>query len=362
MPSPSLLTNTKADSHDELLRLITDTLGEDQRQALYTSQWTCDYITRLTSLPLDTLIKEPIERKAEQDKIKQEAQTLAYRDYPVFIHAQECRHTLDETLQGLDEHLETLINTLPDLQKRSQTFIQQAQAIVEDRAKLTRVLEHQNVLVDLLEIPQLMDTCVWNGYYSEAMDLASHVRLLGVQYPLPVIHSLQQQVQASCDSMLVQLVSHLRRPIKLAAAMSIVGHLRRMEAFPSEAELQIVFLRSRNDFLEQRLERIRQRDTSEDVRKRSASAFECLKRYIDVMREQMFEIAKQYMSIFSSHESLALLSDYMVHLITHIRDMLKEECGFIKDTSSLASLLTQLQYCGISLGRIGLDFRHLFVD
>ncbi|KAI9024398.1 Dor1-like family-domain-containing protein [Phycomyces nitens] len=332
--SPSLKASN-FDSNEDLLNLITSSWDDDRRATLQNSKWTRDYLSRLTSLSLNELIKEPTELRIEQEKTKQNAQMLAYRDYPVFIHAQECRLELDETLQGLDGHLDTFVSAIPDLQSACKVFTQQAQAIVEDRAKITRVLEHQNVLVDLLEIPQLMDTCVWNGYYSEAMDLASHVRLLLVQYPLPVIESIQQQVQASCDSMLVQLVSHLRRPIKLAAAMSVIGHLRRMEAFQSETELRMVFLRSRHEFLEQR---------------------------IDVMREQMFEIAKQYMSVFPGQESMLLVSDYMIYLITQMRDMLKEEIQFIKDTSSLASLLTQLQYCGVSLGRIGLDFRHLFVN
>ncbi|KAL0086156.1 oligomeric Golgi complex subunit 8, partial [Phycomyces blakesleeanus] len=358
--SPSLKSSSNFDSNEDLLNLITSSWDKNRKSTLQNSKWTRDYLSRLTSLSLNELIKEPTELRAEQEKTKQDAQMLAYKDYPVFIHAQECRLELDETLQGLDGHLNTFVSAIPDLQDACKVFTQQAQAIVEDRTKITRVLEHQNVLVDLLEIPQLMDTCVWNGYYSEAMDLASHVRLLLVQYPLPVIESIQQQVQASCDSMLVQLVSHLRRPIKLAAAMSVIGHLRRMEAFQSETELRVVFLRSRHEFLEQRLERVRQKDRSEDIRKRSQGAFECLKRYIDVMREQMFEIAKQYMSVFPGQESMLLVSDYMIFLITQMRDMLKEELRFIKDTSSLASLLTQLQYCGVSLGRIGLDFRHLF--
>ncbi|OAD66300.1 hypothetical protein PHYBLDRAFT_189348, partial [Phycomyces blakesleeanus NRRL 1555(-)] len=360
--SPSLKSSSNFDSNEDLLNLITSSWDKNRKSTLQNSKWTRDYLSRLTSLSLNELIKEPTELRAEQEKTKQDAQMLAYKDYPVFIHAQECRLELDETLQGLDGHLNTFVSAIPDLQDACKVFTQQAQAIVEDRTKITRVLEHQNVLVDLLEIPQLMDTCVWNGYYSEAMDLASHVRLLLVQYPLPVIESIQQQVQASCDSMLVQLVSHLRRPIKLAAAMSVIGHLRRMEAFQSETELRVVFLRSRHEFLEQRLERVRQKDRSEDIRKRSQGAFECLKRYIDVMREQMFEIAKQYMSVFPGQESMLLVSDYMIFLITQMRDMLKEELRFIKDTSSLASLLTQLQYCGVSLGRIGLDFRHLFVN
>ncbi|KAK4521455.1 uncharacterized protein ATC70_012070 [Mucor velutinosus] len=347
------------DNNDDLLRLLTGSWDTPLKDTIETSKWTRDYLTKLTSLPLDSLLHEPTELREEQAKAKRDAQQLAFRDYPCFLHAQTCRHQVEETLDGLDVHLGEFLSSVPELQEACEIFSQQAKEIKEERGKITRVLEHQNVLTDLLEIPQLMETCVWNGYYSEAMDLASHVRLLQVRYPLPTVKSIHQQVQSSSDLMLVQLISHLRKPIRLAAAMNVVGFLRRMDVFDSETELRMVFLRCRHDFLQQRLARIK-RDVSEESRQRSSDAFEYLKKFIDVMREQMFEIGTQYISIFSNEQG-TLLSDYMVHVIGLIKAALDTYLPMIEDTSALTSLLTQLQYCGMSLGRIGLDFRHIFV-
>ncbi|CAO3648551.1 unnamed protein product [Mucor fragilis] len=358
----SIATSTSTsfeDSNDELLKLITDSWDTPLKNTIETSKWTRDYLTKLTSLPLDSLLHEPTELREEQAKAKRDAQQLAFRDYPCFLHAQTCRHQVEETLDGLDVHLGELLSSVPELREACEIFSQQAKEIKEERAKITRVLEHQNVLTDLLEIPQLMETCVWNGYYSEAMDLASHVRLLQVRYPLSTVKSIHQQVQSSSDLMLVQLISHLRKPIRLAAAMNVVGFLRRMDVFDSETELRMVFLRCRHDFLQQRLARIK-RDMSEESRQRSSDAFEYLKKFIDVMREQMFEIGTQYISVFSNEQG-TLLSDYMVHVIELIKTALDTYLPMIEDTSALTSLLTQLQYCGMSLGRIGLDFRHIFV-
>ncbi|CEP14069.1 hypothetical protein [Parasitella parasitica] len=352
-------TATFEDNNDDLLKLLTDSWDSPLKEAVATSKWTRDYLTKLTSLPLDTLLHEPTGLGEQQAKAKRDAQQLAFRDYPCFLHAQSCRHQVEETLDGLDVHLGEFLASLPELQEACELFSQHAQEIKDERGKITRVLEHQNDLTDLFEIPQLMETCVRNGYYSEAMDLASHVRLLQVRYPLSIVKSIHQQVQASSDLMLIQLISHLRKPIRLAAAMNVVGFLRRMDVFDSETELRMVFLRCRHDFLQHRLARLK-RDMSEEPRQRSTDAFEHLKKFIDVMREQMFEIGTQYMSIFSNEQG-TLLSDYMVHVIELIKIALDAHLPMIEDTSALASLLTQLQYCGMSLGRIGLDFRHVFV-
>jgi hypothetical protein len=77
----------------------------------------------------------------------------------------------------------------------------------------------QATLLELLEAPQLMDTCVRNGIYDEALDLAAFIGRLGLLHPdLPVVRLLQRQAAEVSAAMLEQLLQRLRGGIQVRRA------------------------------------------------------------------------------------------------------------------------------------------------
>jgi hypothetical protein len=119
-------------------------------------------------------------------------------------------------------------------------------------------------------------------------------------------------------------------------------------------------------------------ELTKDWQRLGRDSFEYVKQYIDVIREQVFEIITQYSSVFSDDAKLygnstdtkvgsaqlltagATLADYVAHTLENMERKIDEHLVNIKDISQISSLLTQLMYCGMSLGRVGLDFRPLF--
>lgn len=313
------------------------------------------YVSELLSFTLDRLHKEPELLRVDSERIRRQMQEVAVGNYRAFISASEALVSIREEVSSVDKHLESLISEIPNLTSGCTEFIDSAQAILEKRKLNQTLLANHTTLLDLLEIPQLMDTCVRNGNYDEALDLEAFVGKLSTMHPkLPVIQALSAEVKQMTQSLLSQLLQKLRSNIQLPECLRIIGYIRRIGVF-GESEMRLQFLRCREAWLVSVLDDLDQRNV-----------YDYLKGMVNCYRMHLFDVVSQYRAIFGDDTSRneenydgGLLFSWAMHQITSHLKTLKMMLPKITEGGSLSDILDQCMYCAMGLGWVGLDFRGL---
>ncbi|KAI3499352.1 hypothetical protein L1887_35149 [Cichorium endivia] len=313
------------------------------------------YVSELLSFTLDRLHKEPELLRVDAERIRRQMQEVAVNNYRAFISAADALVSIRHEVSSIDKHLESLISEVPKLTSGCSEFIESAENILEKRKMNQTLLANHSTLLDLLEIPQLMDTCVRNGNYDEALDLEAFVSKLSTMHPkLPVIQALTAEVRQTTQSLLSQLLQKLRSNIQLPECLRIIGYLRRIGVY-SEYEMRLQFLRCRESWLSGILDDLDQRN-----------AYEYLKGMVNCHRMHLFDVVNQYRAIFADDTSGSeenydggLLFSWAMHQIASHLKTLKIMLPKITEGGSLSNILDQCMYCAMGLGWVGLDFRGL---
>ncbi|XP_065185153.1 conserved oligomeric Golgi complex subunit 8-like [Sycon ciliatum] len=320
------------------------------------------YVDKLTSLGVDKLAREPERLQEEKAHILSETRDLAFHNYKTFIETAECSKEVFQDFQSVERHLDGLLGRLPTFGDACKTLGDAAKDINARRRINSLTLARHTQLLEILEIPQLMDTCVRNSYYEEALELSAYVRQLKQKFSsISIVADIVSEVDSCSRLMLQQLLQQLRGAIQLPACLKIIGYLRRLDVF-SEIELRLKFLQARDSWFQSQVNSVP-----------VENAYQHITKIIELCRVYIFDVITQYRAIFSDDSELLLRptssgstqqnASGIFHswLVTKVSWFLAVLGADLKAGvgSRLDSLLGQCMYFGLSLGRIGTDFRSL---
>ncbi|KAH8281787.1 hypothetical protein KR054_002948 [Drosophila jambulina] len=338
-----------------------------------------NYLAKLGTCKVEQLKKEQTRLAEEARTILEQTQDLAISNYKTFITTAENSRSIFSEFLRSEQQLDTLVGKLPDLSTQCERFLQDSAELNEQRRLNSITLQKNAQLLEVLELPQLMERCIRESRYEEALELAAYATRLGQhQGHIPVVKSIVRSVEALWHTMLVQLVAQLRTDLQLPKCLQIVGYLRRMQAF-GDNELRLKFLQARDAWLTACLEAIPTGDG--ELRRISLhfsiyflfSAQQHLTKTIEITRINLFNIITQYRAIFPEEEGSVksnlkplqgvscngdrLFQSWLHNKINVFLETLERDLQL--GVGSIETVLGQCMYFGLSFSRVGADFRAL---
>ncbi|KAF5280504.1 hypothetical protein FQA39_LY18049 [Lamprigera yunnana] len=338
---------------ENLLNLLS--LTEEYNESQYNAHFN-EYLRKIGTLKCEELVKEPFKLNEIKSRILEQTQLLAVNNYKTFICTAECSRNLFEDFNDIEDKLTNLLSNVPKFESKCCLFANNIGGINLLRRLNSLTLTRSAQILEILEVPQLMDSFIKDGLYEDALELAAYVRRLYIKHSdISIFKSILDEINKSWLVMLHHLLVQLRQDLQLSRCLQIVSYLRRMEVF-TEAELRLKFLQAREVWLKSCLNSID-----------SSNANHHLNKTIEVTRVNLFGIITQYKAIFNDDDQgsgMYKRSNVNENVIffSWIRDRICEflatlENDLSKEVTSIESILGQCMYFGLSFSKVGCDFR-----
>lgn len=314
------------------------------------------YLSKLGGYDVDQLNKEPNHLDDEKTSVLQTTQDLVFANYKTFVQTAESSREIFKQFNETENRLDGLVQKIPKFVEKCQSFCDTSKDINTHRRINSLTLTRNAELLEVLEMPQLMESCLRSNQYNEALELSQYARQLGTKHgDIPIISSIVAEIESSWSGMVGQVVGSLRGDLPLARCLQLVGLLRSMDAF-TEPELRIKFLQARDSWLQSLLTAIPKDDSNLHITKT-----------IELSRIYLFNIITQYKAMFNDDEpgrdltvnECAIFYHWIEEKISQFLMTLEQD---LPGVTSIDSILGQCTYFGLSFGRVGVDFTGRMCD
>lgn len=169
-------------SEEKILKLIGyEATSSSQAEAI-------EYLRKLRTAKKETLKKDSVNLKDDLNNNDLKTQEIAFSNYPAFIKTAESSRQVLKGWNETTKNVETVIIKLPEFSQSCDLFVKNTLEI-QNASRLNSLTMKRHVdLLELLELPQLMEESIRQERYEDALELASYVQKLGTKFDIPVVN------------------------------------------------------------------------------------------------------------------------------------------------------------------------------
>lgn len=325
---------------------------------------------------------ERIVAKAALDAAEEQLRSLCASHAGTFVSVERrgaaLEASLKELLAAVVRAEEKVVTAKHALEQDEDSETSLAALSEKHRVRRRTLLQHSSLL-ELLELPSLMDACVRSNLYEEALNIAAFANTLERRHTEKneVVLKVIAQVRSRQSDLRRHLLHCLKNQVTMPECLEIITALRRLNSIDlerqSETNLERVHaameLTLQIDFLEARDAWLHQASAPGTLPglggiSNKVNASEQLLDAIERYRTRMFEIATQFNAIFRAQTnaqkiSVSLLSMWTSRRVQSFLIMLKGELRHMEDSAALRDALDACVFFSASMGRLGADFTSL---
>lgn len=171
-------------SDDKILKLIGfDSLSIDKNEA-------SNYLQKLRSYKKENLAKATHNLKDDLNNLELEQQETAFQNYPAFSSLAESSRQVLKGWNETTKNVDKMIIKAPQFTNSDCNSFVKSSFEMTNAARLNSItMKRQVELLEILELPQLMEKSITEEHYEDALELAAYVQKIGSKFEnIPLVN------------------------------------------------------------------------------------------------------------------------------------------------------------------------------
>lgn len=193
-------------------------------------------VNELASSNLENLSSSVCQLRTVRDVLKNKIKSLAAENYHIFIDTKDASQNILEKTSEMSTANQAFLSQITEFTQCCSDILLKTRSIEASLKKNRSALEnHTQVeffsfllsliikLLEIIELPQLMQTCVHNGHYDDAISIFAYTKTLFSKYGsmYSVLRMIYSQVSAVASQFVHQLYNQLRAPLSLSSCIKV---------------------------------------------------------------------------------------------------------------------------------------------